>query len=212
MPKISDPVYPSQTGAQVANGDLMYIVDVGTPNISEKITVNELAQAPQFSSRYMAISSGIEFAWANDMRSTRGSVALSELSTTESAYTVMLYDSASSESAVMYCKVPDGATTVAVDIYWTNAGAGSGNVRWSLEQVKGLIDGGTTISDLASAPRLVTATAPATDTVEVTELANNYTVTTGARLVRLTITRYGGDGADTLGNDAALIAVALRGV
>lgn len=52
MPKISDPVYPSQTGAQVANGDLMYIVDVGTPNISEKITVNELAQAPQFSSRY----------------------------------------------------------------------------------------------------------------------------------------------------------------
>lgn len=42
------------TGANVANGDELYIVDTGSPNVSKKITADELAQMPQLSSRYQS--------------------------------------------------------------------------------------------------------------------------------------------------------------
>ena len=44
------------TGANVANGDELYIVDTGSPNVSKKITADELAQMPQLSSRYAPVN------------------------------------------------------------------------------------------------------------------------------------------------------------
>lgn len=78
MPKISQ--YPAQTGASVANGDLFPIVDVGSPNVSEYITADELAQIPQLSSRYASSTSfpaGAWTAWTPTITSGTGTITTS---------------------------------------------------------------------------------------------------------------------------------------
>jgi hypothetical protein len=44
------------TGANLANGDKLAVVDVGSPDVAKYITADELAQGSQFSSRYRPIA------------------------------------------------------------------------------------------------------------------------------------------------------------
>jgi hypothetical protein len=53
------------TGANLANGDKLAVVDVGSPDVPKYITADELAQGSQFSSRYAAVTDFPDAAWTS---------------------------------------------------------------------------------------------------------------------------------------------------
>lgn len=162
------------------------------------------------SGTYVAADQTVSYAGAGWVAS-RGSPVLSAFgSGTESATPAFAFDAAASETVVLQVAVPDGAGTVDIDYWWMNAaGGGAGDVVWSLEQAKGITDGGTRTSDLGGAA-IVTVTAPPVDTFKKTTIKTGYPIVAGVRWLRLAVNRRGNDAADTLANDAGLIAVVLR--
>jgi hypothetical protein len=65
------------TGADLANGDQFLVTDVGSPNVSKSITMDELAQGSQFSSRYASSTSfpsGGWDAWTPTVTSQTGTI------------------------------------------------------------------------------------------------------------------------------------------
>lgn len=144
---------------------------------------------------------------------TRGSPVVSSQGggTVESYYPVMLFDASASETAVTTLFIPPGCQTVAVDLYWTNAGAGSGDVLWTLQQYRGYTDGASLTTNDGGPATSALTTAPAKDTLKVTTLKTGVTPGT-TRLMRLSLNRSGPDASDTLGNDAAAIALVVRRV
>jgi hypothetical protein len=85
MSKISQ--LPALTGANLANGDLFPVVDVGSPNQTEYITADELAQGSQFSSRFVAKTDFPDAAWtAWTPTITSGSGTITTVGTVEGFY------------------------------------------------------------------------------------------------------------------------------
>lgn len=211
MPKISDPVYPSQTGAQVANGDLMYIVDVGSPNISEKITVNELAQAPQFSSRYVSKSEE-EYRWigVSDLSAAPGT-SPSMGSTGYANYgngPGWQLDQSTNEGVVGSILLPDYWSTFKVEVWWVNNASSAGDVRlafwgkWagpgeSPDGAMTAVDMSRNIAAVATAGQIVASQFP--DTTNVTNVAG--------KAMFFVVFRQADQGADTLANDVGILGV-----
>lgn len=102
---------------------------------------------------------------------------------------------------------PQWWATFDVDLYWSNAGAGSGDVTWRARSA--FITDGDTVA--VPSGTSTDATAPAQNVAEVTTILSGVTLTAG-ELLQLFIQRVGGSGTDTLGNDAALLGVMLRQV
>ena len=114
-------------------------------------------------------------------------------------------DAAADEGVGSSVILPSGWATFAVDLHWANAGAGSGDVKWLLcgqEVSEAETINGLTV--LASA----TQTARAQNVEDVFTLASPLT-NTGGRWLFMAY-RSGGDGADTLGNDAAFHGFNIR--
>lgn len=192
------------TGANVANGDELYIVDTGSPNVSKKITADELAQMPQLSSRYVPLTSDVAWIPAGAFTVTAGSPSITAYATGAINWPAVLYDASSAEYAGSSAWLPAHWNTFHIDLYWTNAGGGSGNVVWTtLYQSFG--DGDTT-ANLAGGNNTVTA--PAQNVLKVSRTQSSINPTRGRPLF-FVIGRLAADAADTLGNDAALIGVAL---
>lgn len=115
-------------------------------------------------------------------------------------------DAATDESVVGSVLVPSGVTTAGIYLWWTNPGAGTGDVVWRVDwNVKG---DGEDLSTGLSFPT-VTATAPSQDVVEVTTIATGLTVTPGD-LMALKPYRDADNASDTLANDAAFMGIELR--
>ena len=92
-----------------------------------------------------------------------------------------------------------------VILYWTNNGAGSGNVSWRFDYE--FKDDTDTLTDAGTTTSIVTVAAPAVDVVKKTTLTTFVSVTAGKPLnVRIWRQTSG----DTLGNDAALLGVMIR--
>ncbi len=117
-----------------------------------------------------------------------------------------LLDAASEEGIVATVSVPTWWQTMDVELWWSNAGAGAGDVVWRVYS-KTAIDAGSMTS--SSAATQTTATAPAQNVMKVTTIASGITVTRDA-LMMLQIRRVAADGSDTLANDAGVMAVRLK--
>lgn len=119
-----------------------------------------------------------------------------------------LMDASSVERIQAEWIVPSGWATIDVDLWWTNAGAGSGDVRWRVVQTEYgdavPFSSPTTILDTTS-----TITAPSGGTTKKSAMGTGGAVTPG-RLVRLFIEREASNVADTLANDAAMLALHIR--
>lgn len=103
---------------------------------------------------------------------------------------------------------PASWTTVHVDLYWTNAGGGAGNVDWSF-RFDHAADGATLgVSGPGGSAEGGATSAPALDVLKVsrlfTGLALPSTPFTGARVYRA-----GSGATDTLPNDAAVLGVLI---
>lgn len=121
---------------------------------------------------------------------------------------VMLFDAAVNEIASVSTDVPAGWATYNVNLWWVNAGAGSGAVRWRLD-VANLADG-VTLTDPTTAGTQPTPTALAQNVVETTAMRTTaQTAPTDAQALVLELVRLGGDAADTLPNDAGVLGLML---
>jgi hypothetical protein len=123
-------------------------------------------------------------------------------------WSAWLLDAATVEGVGAVGMVPTSWATVGVDIWWTNAGAGSGNVRWEVF-----------FDDKADAATLATHTAdhdaaiaaPSQNVLKKSVVVASHAVVPG-ELFNVMVRRDAADGADTLANDAALLAVVVRRV
>lgn len=208
MPKISQ--FPAQTGASVANGDLFPIVDVGSPNVSEYITADELAQAPQFSSRYKPLASDTIWIPAAQFTGVQNSPVMGTLGSASTATArtgVMLFDASLIESVSSTLMCPPGWSTADVYLWWSNAGAGSGDVFWILAH-RTFLDTNTTDNAATTLPGAA-VTAPAQYVAKRTKLNSTPIATTSATMLRIIIQRKADEVGDTLGNDAGMFGVEL---
>jgi hypothetical protein len=117
-----------------------------------------------------------------------------------------LFDAVSTELASFGYSLPTYWRSYHVDLYWTNAGAGTGDVVWTL-QTNGLADG-ETLGNPAGGTPTVTVAAPAQDVLKVSRMTSSA-LSYGANDYAMTgvLWRDGGNAADTLGNDAAALGV-----
>lgn len=122
---------------------------------------------------------------------------------------LMMFDAASTERVITSVRVPKGVTgKVRVALYWTNAGAGAGNVVWRYGYSFSA-DGGATETAVTVANFSVVA-APSQNVLKVTRSAG-FAVTEDS-ILHLTIDREGGNISDTLANDAGMFMVVLEAV
>lgn len=199
MPKISQ--YPSQSGASVANGDLIPIVDVGSPNVTERITVAEFAQAPQFSSRYAPLADTV---WvpAQAMIVQQGSPTLGKIGASDLSPAWLLDADAVAESVGGSVALPPWWATWHADVWIANAGAGAGDATLRLYYSE--VADGSALTNLGVSAG-VDCTVGAEDVVKVFRLFANRTYSDG--VVNFLLQRQGSMASDTLTNDVGVIGI-----
>lgn len=120
-------------------------------------------------------------------------------------WTARLYDPATGQGADAVITIPSGWATVDVDVWWTNAGAGAGNVVWDC-RLQAKADGAAMTGPTYTP---VTIAAPAQDVTKKSTLRTGVAVTAGGLLL-VNLNRAAADAADTLGNNAGVMAIAVR--
>lgn len=118
-----------------------------------------------------------------------------------------LLDAAATEVVATTEFIPTGWITFNMDMWWSNASSGSGNVvanvRYGLLYDASNATGGEV--NLGN----TTLAAPAQNIIKVTTVASGiYRPADG--VVRINVRRVGGDASDTLANDASFLGIRLR--
>lgn len=154
----------------------------------------------------MAKSSDQIFIPADAFSATAGSPAMATVA--GGRYRAMHFDAASQETVACCVDLPSHVAAVSVAIFWTNAGAGSGNVVWSISLDRA--GDGETLAASAGGGSSgnTTIAAPSQDVLKVSTLISSV----GAdetKLLNIRVTRVAADGSDTLGNDAAVLGVRI---
>jgi hypothetical protein len=190
------------TGANLANGDKLAVVDVGSPDVPKYITADELAQGSQFSSRYKPLADDQFFVSATQMVIVAGA----SLSNSASMAPVLLFDQSDTEFVACGFVCPPSWASFHVDLFWTNGGAGAGNVNWRIAWSSSA-DGDTPAETFLGAFDIA---APAAGVLKVSRLSgvNGLTSTVG-KMFNIQLRRTGGAAGDTLANDAAAYGVAI---
>lgn len=117
----------------------------------------------------------------------------------------LLFDAAADEYVASTWDCPASWTTVHVDLFWTNAGAGAGNVAWAANLYHPA--NGATLATSAGGGATI-HTAPAQNVLKVSRLLTGQAIT-AANLANLLLSRRGANGDDTLANDAAAVGVLI---
>lgn len=119
-----------------------------------------------------------------------------------------LLDGTTSESVMGAVRLPSSWTTFSADLWWSNGGAGSGNVVWRVDRG---IDADTAAPPAVTSATLAAIAAPAQNVVKVTvDALTGIAVPTVAQVLALGATRLPADAGDTLANDAILIGFMLK--
>lgn len=116
-----------------------------------------------------------------------------------------LMDASANEAVTGIFQPPSWATSVSVDLWWWNQGAGSGDVRWRSVVYQATLGSAT---QAALGDTSATATALVANAGVLTSLTAAATVDP-AKLYSVYLQRVATDGADTLANDAAIGAAIL---
>lgn len=196
MPKISE--LPDATNV-VAADELVVVQSA----VTKRVTANEVALSAPFTSRYAPLpaSDTIRIS-AFDFIARTGSPVLSQRNTLP----LWLMDGAATEDIASLAFVPSGWATYNVVVRYVNAGAGSGDVRWSYLRADLPAD------DIVTAA--TTSVGSSTSTAGATDVLKSHTIQSGVAvpasgLVVIQIRRIGGDAADTLADDIGVVYVNL---
>ena len=118
-------------------------------------------------------------------------------------------DAAATEGIVCTTEVPASWASFDVDLWWLNAGAGTGDVVFSFKhRISAAAD---LASDTAVDDGNVTEVAGAQDIIAVTTVASDIATAEDA-IFNAQLQRLGADAADTLANDVAILGIRLRRV
>ena len=190
------------TGANLANGDKLAVVDVGSPDVAKYITADELAQGSQFSSRYVGKSGDRLWISARDMNPGANVTA-----TTVGYWATpcLSYADTSYPGAGATVVLPAHWTTFDVKLYWTVA-SGSGNVQWQV--FRQFAADGTDIAAASTVGTAQTVTAPAASIVKITSHQTGITATNP--FLTVFAQRNSDVAADTLTAAAILIGILLE--
>lgn len=122
----------------------------------------------------------------------------------ESRWWAWLLDGAGAHEGLTCPAVTPDWQTAHVDVYWTNAAGGSGNVRFT--HVLDNATPGVTTNATGTSTNTVVA-APSQTLLAVTRILTNGAVS--GRMWNLRMSRNSGDAADTLANDIAVFGLLL---
>jgi hypothetical protein len=117
-----------------------------------------------------------------------------------------LFDASSAEFVATWLKAPKHWRNFTATVYWVNAGAGSGDVNWTVFAAE--FAAGDTMGADAQTSSDTTATAGSQDVLVATAIALTFTCTPD-EIASVRVRRTATAVADTLGNDAGLIGVKL---
>lgn len=113
-------------------------------------------------------------------------------------------DAAANEHVGTTALIPEDWQTYDVYLWWSNAGAGAGDVRWHV-LAGGLVDA----SSIATTDGIFVTTAPALNVLKRTVTRVGLTAP-ASRLAAFRVFRQASDASDTLANDAGFIGLELR--
>lgn len=155
-----------------------------------------------------ALNGSLDGVWLDATRfdPTGGSPVLT---TVNFAWRAWAMDAATAETigTVMHSKEFSGFSTFAVDVVWSNATAGAGDVVFRCATQAA--SDGDSFATVSAQPN-VTATAPAQRIRKTTTLATGLTVPVDGDAMILRIDRQATDAADTLAGDIEVYGVLLR--
>ena len=170
------------------------IADETTRESSQYLPITNAA------AQYVSQAATIRLWAANSFMSRTGSPALSQRNTVP----MWLLDGAATEDICAIVAIPSTWTTYDVKVRYLNAGAGSGDVRWTY--LKGDLPADDNATAATSSVGNTTSTAGATDVLKTHTLASAVAVpASGITVVHLR--RIGGDALDTLANDIGVLYV-----
>lgn len=196
----------TNASAVAAADNIPFVTAAG---VTSYVTGDELAASGPFSSRYKPLASDRVWVPGTAFATTLGSSVVGTLgngSTGLARTTAMLFDASVTESAVTFVAVPPQWATAEVKIWWSNAGAGAGDVVWRVELLN--VINATDTNVVGASGENLTATAPAQYVTAVAQVISSVSLTAGATL-RVAVRRTATDAADTLANDAGLLGIEL---
>jgi len=121
---------------------------------------------------------------------------------------VILFDAAANEIIAAWFMVPKGWDSALPYLVWANAGAGAGDVVWTVQCLN--VTAGETLNAVDSVgPSLMVSTAGAQDVVVELTGASSLSGLSEGYWMSLRVTRNANDVGDTLANDAGFIGIKL---
>ena len=181
----------------VVEGGLAYICI--TPHTSGDFATDlDAGKWEEFTSKESRI-----FIPATRFRAVSGSPAETLIASRHTGYA---FDAASTETISVSPVVPANWGAFTSVIYWTNLSTGSGDVYWQL-----VLDALANNENLAVAgdSQYITPTAPSENYLKLSAFSTEFSDLTPRDLIRIEVSRIGGDAADTLGNDAGFLGLEL---
>lgn len=119
-----------------------------------------------------------------------------------------LLDATTQEGVVTTVVLPSTWQTMHVDLWWSNNGAGTGDVRWRFDLVRHDA-GSATLTTITNGSQTITAAAQ--NVFTVSRMATSLALVNGAQY-RVHPIRVAADAADTLANDVLMIGIKLTRV
>jgi hypothetical protein len=119
-----------------------------------------------------------------------------------------LLDATTAESVLAQADLPPWWQTYDVVLLWTNAGTGTGDVQWRYGHHAVAADG--SVGTGATFAAAVTTPAGSQNVVRQSTLATAVPVSPALSSVAVQVARIANDAADTLPNDAGLVALILK--
>lgn len=195
--KANDADVVKLTGNQTIAGAKTFSTDPTLADGSSALSATEAAAA------YEPLGGSSRMFTAGDLESVRGTPARGNPNVTWSYW---LLDSATQEAVGAVLHIPTGWSTVDIDVWWVNAGAGAGDVVLGYRR-DSPGEGGALGTGAASGSATVTASAQ--NIVKKTTVGTGVSVSS-LSLAGIAVERNGSAGADTLGNDIGVLAVVIR--
>jgi ABC-type cobalt transport system substrate-binding protein len=196
---------------QPLDSDLTAIAALTTTSYGRGLLAlaNQAALISEVSSAYEPIATSI---WipAAGMVVSSGSAALSQIGGNQARAVAYAVDAAAAESVGASRLLPAHWTTFKATVYWTNLGAGAGDVDWEL--LHGFIGDGDSFGSGGTAETTVVSNTAPAQNVQKTTLLKTGIATSSGKPWFFRVVRFATNGTDTLANDAGVMGVLLEKV
>jgi hypothetical protein len=187
------------------------LAEVTVTSTTTSITAAEITKDRRTAAQnaaYVARAGSVILVPAQQMIATFGAPTLSGIGAAgDKMQAAWLLDAAAAENLTGQIHIPQGWATVDVALWWTNAGTGTGDVKYHLI-TNVLADAGTLGgSNVVTSPGA--SAAPGQNVAKLDLIASGLAVSAN-KIFGFRLQRDGGNAADSLPNDCGVLAVEIR--